>query len=729
MGIAGWVARYRRQATAVSTVSMVGTAWLIAGCLCAPSAIACGNEALRTGASARLPDCRAFEKVTPADKGGAEEIFGKAVPAEDGGALALYAIPRFGPQPGRLGSVLVFKATPVGWQPVSVAPSGLGDARVAQKLLFDTSLSTVMFGVLSEEVKGFESSAEPLLTGPVGGPYRLATEIPIENENGTEEEEKSKFLDLGGSPDLGTIVIPSTDHELLGTPTGTGPGAYDLYEYSEGQLRQVNVTTAGSTLGSCGAVLGYGTNIQYSALRNAVSANGTKVFFTAPDPRPLFPSEPGCEEPSRLFMRINRSETVEVSAPEPGVTPPFQSAAFFAGASTDGRFVLFTTQMALTQDAEGLTDNELYLYDTQARQLTRVSRGETGTAAGNVGVEEFNEVMGREHGTAISDDGSTVYFIGQGQLTADAPAEGLKLYSYDVASDQTTYIGTVTPASSAGGRVQLFPTPSGQFLDFVAGSVEGPSLVSATGRSQVYRYSVAGNQVLCVSCPGSGESAGASQPVIEVVSGPELELPNLTPMPQVISNDGRFVFFNSRDHLSPEDASTLRPVANEPAVGETYEWVSAGTEGCANAGGCQRLLSSGIESSLGSPFLGASADGSNAFFLTHTRLLPSDTDDRNDIYDAHIEGGFAEPVQGAPCLGEACQGQPSQSRLFGEPGSTGFVGTGNLRPPARCGVLARRARRLAHKARKTRKPKLARHARALRKRARRCTRNNRRTSR
>jgi hypothetical protein len=724
MGLADRVGQYRRQTLAML---LVGIAWLAAASLDASSAIACGNEAFRTGASTRLPDCRAFEKVTPADKGAAEDIRGNAIPAEDGGAIALFTIPRFGPQPQRAGSALVFRTTPTGWQAISVAPPGLGDANISPNPLFDNDLSTVMFGVLSQGVKGFESSEEPFLSGPVGGPYHLATEIPV--ENGSEQEfEKSASLNLAGSADLGTIVIPSTDHELLGAPTGTAPGAYDLYEYSGGMLRQVNVTSAGSTLGSCGAVLGYGTDPSHRALRHAVSADGSKIFFTAPDPRPLFPFEPGCEEPSRLFMRVNQGETVEVSAPEAGVTPPTQLPAFFAGASADGRFVLFTTPMALTHDAEGLTDNELYLYDTQTRQLTRVSHGETGTAAGNVGLEEFNLLMGREYGTAISDDGSTVYFIGRGQLTADAPADfGLKLYRYDVSSDQTTYIATVTPNS--GGRVQMFPTVNGQFLDFVAGSAEGPSLASATGADQVYRYSVAGDQVLCASCPASGSSAGASQPTIEAASGSVLALPSLTPMPQVISDDGRFVFFNSHDHLSPEDASKLTPVGPESPVGETYEWVSAGTEGCANPAGCQRLLSSGIESSLGSPFLGASADGSNAFFLTHTRLVRSDTDDRNDIYDAHIEGGFAEPVEAVPCSGEACQGQPSPPRSFGEPGSSGFVGSGNLRPPARCGVLARRARRLALKAQKTKSAKLARRARMLRKRAHRCMRNNRRTSR
>lgn len=694
---------------------------LAAGWVGAPPAAACSNEALRTGASARLPDCRAYEQVTPREKGAGEDIRGEAVPAEDGGAVALYTIPRFGPQPQRVGSFLVFRRTPEGWAPVPVTPPGLGDASVANEPLLDANLSGIMFGVLSEGVHGFEPTVQPLLSGPIGGPYQLAGQIPIDRSS-VNAFEKSRFLKLAGSANLGTIAVQSTDHELLGTPTGTDPGAFDLYEFSGGQIRQINLTTAGSTIGTCGSTLGYGTDPEHRAMHNAVSADGSKIFFTAPDPRPLSKLEPGCEDPSRLFMRVNHAETVEVSAPEPGVIPPTQLPVFFAGASADGHDVLFTTQTALTKDAAGLTDNELYLYDTQSRHLTRASHGQTGTAAGEL--KAPGELLGREYGIAISDDGSTVYFVANGQLTADAPALGEKLYRYDVADDETTYIATVTPSF---GHVSLFPTPDGRFLDFAAGSAVGPSINSGT--VGIYRYSAAANQVLCASCPGSGPSAGATQPVIERLSGSVLPLPDITPMPQVISDDGRYVFFNSKDHLSPEDTSKLETGGPEQTIGEMYEWVAEGTDGCAAPSGCQHLLSSGTESHLGSPLLGGSADGSSAFFLTHTRLVLSDTDERNDIYDAQIGGGFAQPTQAAPCSGEACQGAPSAAPNFGEPGSSGFAGSGNLRPPSRCAALARMARRVAKEARKKGSAKLARRAHGLRKRADSCKRKSGRASR
>src|SRR5665811_1994282 len=108
--------------------------------------------------------------------------------------------------------------------PIPVTPPGLGAASVANEPLLDANLSSITFGVVSEGVHGFEPAVQPLLSGPIGGPYQLTAEIPIDRSS-VQAFEKSRFLKLGGSANLGTIAVPSTDHELLGTPTGTVPGA------------------------------------------------------------------------------------------------------------------------------------------------------------------------------------------------------------------------------------------------------------------------------------------------------------------------------------------------------------------------------------------------------------------------------------------------------------------------------------------------------------------------
>ncbi len=51
------------------------------------ASVSCANEALRTGASANLPDCRGYEQLTPVDKEGAREVFTYGIAIEGGFAL------------------------------------------------------------------------------------------------------------------------------------------------------------------------------------------------------------------------------------------------------------------------------------------------------------------------------------------------------------------------------------------------------------------------------------------------------------------------------------------------------------------------------------------------------------------------------------------------------------------------------------------------------------------
>jgi hypothetical protein len=88
---------------------------------------------------------------------------------------------------------------------------------------------------------------------------------------------------------------------------------------------------------------------------------------------------------------------------------------------------------------------------------------------------------------------------------------------------------------------------------------------------------------------------------------------------------------------------------------DVYQWQVQGSGSCAAAGGCVDLISSGLAGT--STFLGASADGSDAFFITDRSLVWNDPNSV-DLYDARVGGGFPEPIEPPLCVGDACQVVP-----------------------------------------------------------------------
>jgi hypothetical protein len=153
-----------------------------------------------------------------------------------------------------------------------------------------------------------------------------------------------------------------------------------------------------------------------------------------------------------------------------------------------------------------------------------------------------------------------------------------------------------------------------------------------------------------------------------------------------LSNQGR-LFFNSSDSLVPRDVNNGKA--------DVYEYEPVGVGGCQvenTKGGCVALISSG-ESSRESTFVDASESGNDVFFLTASKLAPSDIDTTFDLYDARVckapgaeacaSAGSAPPP---PCSGEACKAPASSPPTYGTPASSTFSGSGNVAPNA-AGVL------------------------------------------
>jgi hypothetical protein len=672
---------------------------------------------------AGLADGRAYELLTPPDKGSAADMFAqtnspgeyrneesKGQSSETGDEFLLEARSAFGPFPASFFNASVFSRGAAGWTFDSLASPTLGVQSINHPLVEPFSFSRVAF---TDDVgpAGEGSYHTTALVGSPGGPYTTMEEMPLPPIGGLNSTLSNELTVIGASHDMSHVVfLGETTASSAAHPACPGAAGQDLEtgllcEWSDGALKLVNVNKQGTLLNPCGAIPGENDGYSDSGgAHNVMSSDGSKIFFTAPDPRlgrEFRSFEPeatrGCwdrqtnKNTPQVYMRANGA-TVQISAPEAGVSEagkaPVQYPVAYSGASEDGSKVYFVTKTELTKDDEGIHDRELYEYDTETGALTRVSAGESDKASANVIAVP-----------AISADGSAVYFMSHAQLTADAPEapeteteaeDKANLYRYDSVTRQTTYVATIyandAPALNAfswhieGAQHQLAPwparswysTPDGRYLLFATSAElngyhtagEGCSRESLSAAfsspghcAEVYRYDSQGGGLVCVSCSSSGTANSDS-----LFGRSAKEDGPAAGQVRAMSDDGSYVFFDTADALAPQDGNGTLDV---------YEWHE----------GRVSLISSGTDAAP-SFFLGTSASGHDVFFGTHAKLVPQDIDSAGDLYDARICTA-SEPCiapsagETAQCEGDACQ-TPAPSPIDSTPGSLTFSGLGNV---------------------------------------------------
>ncbi len=626
----------------------------------------CPNEALRVGRSASLPDCRAYELVTPANLGRTQALTftggsTKAAVSAGGEGVALQADVPLEPNPSTPSSIIgaraVFSRNPSsGWEMKSAVMPGASAHRIGMNL-FSPDLSQVAFHWTTELNTDFAEEPPDITyeAGPVGGPYE-ALAIP--------RQYKTEFV--GASANFSHVLFTSFDHELpLSGPDGAAAGATDrnatdLYDWTGAQLQLVNLKS-GALVSQCGATLGAGvlSEGENFGTVNAVSSDGSKIFFAAPDGATA--SEPGCKEPIRLYMQTNDGEPIEVSAPERGVHLASSEimSARYDYATPDGSKVFFNTETPLTagETAGEESENKLFEYDTEEPEGMRLKRIASGVpVASGVGLKEFS-------GFFFSEDGSTVYI-------ESGSAEFQEIDRYDTSTGEGAHVASVHTSPEFK---RSYSTPNGEFFLFPSIGVDGEP--RGAGHEELYRYDYANRSLMCVTCgtsvaPERGEEIG-------IVFGTTLSPPDATPAVTQISENGQEVFFQATAQLVPQDTNSTRSEFSgpNPYPGlDVYEWEADGTGECELVQGCTRLLSSG-EASGPSRFIGASKNGRDVFFESPAQLVPQATPEFPNIYDAREDGGFAPPPMAPGCL--SCQGVGSPPPLFSPGASLTFVGAGN----------------------------------------------------
>lgn len=669
----------------------------------------CSNTVFRTGPSRNLPDCRAYEMVSPVDKNGGDiKVLLSALdhPArlewssDSGDALAFSSVTSFpGAQSAPWTSeYLANRKAGEYWMTQAISPprestsfgEGLGKFDNQFKF-FAPDLSS---GWLVQEANPTLSDCaqEGLINL-----YRRA------NSTGTYEALIPGEQPLSGAPQPGNFpemegVSADGTHSVFRFGARLTKGAANttnnqLYEHVRGgdcgELHLVSVlpngkaATEGVSAGTGGAESP--NESRRSSVNHAVSADGTRIFWTPANT--FFHQAP-------LYIRINADqEQSAISAGTSKCTEPAQACtirisadpAKFWGASADGSKAIYTSE------------ERLYAFDLQ--------KALAGEAASELIAEGVQGVVG------ASEDAAFFYFVSKEALGGEGKAGRPNLYLRE--GEVTKLVATLNGGSPfledgdlnvdfvhfGFAVAQLSPIQNGVRLTTDGRQLAFVSTESLTGYDnadvgnglldlEVYLYDAEAHRLVCISCNPSGarpqgrefkgrEESDGTAVDRQMVSAMMAPAENQFFAPRALSENGTKLFFESFEALLPADTN---------GKADVYEWQAGESQSdCSSAGaalfvpssgGCLSLISTG-QSSVDSELADASPDGSDVFIRTSSSLLPQDPG-QVDIYDARESGGLPQPPPpAAACEGEACQG-PLAPPSDPTPSSSTFEGAGNV---------------------------------------------------
>lgn len=687
-----------------------------------PAAPCPANEAFRAGTG--LPDCRAYELVSPLEKlGGSPGLLPSTMSffevnqsSSDGdrvtySAMSSFADPESAPY---ISQYLSSRDPNGGWTTESISPP-----RTTRPLNVQHSLTNEFEAFSPDLCQAWlvNNSTSTLAPGAIAGFPNLYRRANCQSSPAYEalttvqppEVDASLYMlyPLGFSSDGAESVFLSNDRLSPNAPVLPIDGEtkeFYLYVNGPGGLRYACYLPNGkpiSTACSAGMVAAQ-PNGRASAVQGALSGDGTRLYWTAYQGNPVVAPE---GIPGTIYLRLNPDQPQsKVSAgkctePEDACTVPVSGSVTpekseFWAASSDGSEAFFRV-------AHGPLTGNLYQFDLATKASTLIAEGV-------------------ENPMAVSGDGSRVYFastklLGQGESEgAEAGAHNLYLYE---AGAGFSFIMRLTEQDLGGnegrpGSISEVPTERSSVLStdgavatFVSNASPTPTgydnsdAVSGRPDQEVYRYDAESHQLRCISCNPTGArplgaSTGGNGPWA-VAQLPKQHAALVAPHP--LSSDGKRLFFESYEALVPRDTN---------GTWDVYEWEAAGTGSCAESastynpdtGGCVDLISSG-SSAEPSRFLDADSSGENVFIGTFASLVAADYG-LHDVYDARVGGGFPEPPGlAAACEGEACQAPftppgdatPASSVFQGSGDIT--VATGTLAPKAKTPTVAQKLAR------------------------------------
>ncbi len=667
------------------------------------------------GTASGLPDGRAWELVSPANKKGALfELFehgGQVQAANDGSGIAYVTKgPSAGEAPAGKASYtpVLSRRDGSSWRsddlslPGRFPENGEGGVNITffhfeyRQFTPDLSIAAVepQFEGTPPLSEGVTERTLYLRNNPAQSfsPLVTAANVPpgsvIEEPNfhGVNESEWEMMF-LAATPNLGSVVFKTPkaltadaiDEETVQDHVDSYV-QWNLYEWRAGALSLVNILPNGEvahgrypskptvTLADVVDAGGRGRG----GTQRAVSDDGRRVAWAwgnpyTPSELPLYRG---------LYVRdMVEGHTVRIGG----------ASAKYETMSSDGSRIFY------------IENGDLYVYEW--------APGETSGAAvdltGSHGTEPSGGVS--ELVSNVSDDGSYVYFVASGVLAAGGIKGENNLYLLHDTSGgwATSYISTLSnedkPSWYAENYGAPFParissrvSPNGRFLVFMSDrsltGYDNTDVVSGRPDEEVFLYDANSGRLACVSCDPTGarptgvHDTEASELLVDRLSvwtekettesdphtdhwlagsvpgWDDLGRDPATYQPRYLSDSGR-VFFDSPVGLVAADSNGLEDV---------YEFEPVGVGDCSNvtassvmvfvpaSDGCVGLVSSGTSGSE-SAFYDASENGNDVFFDTTGKLTGADYDKAYDLYDAHVCSSSV------PCASEAVVPPPCAS--------------------------------------------------------------------
>jgi hypothetical protein len=703
--------------TKLSAIAKLSALALLAA-LSVPAAAsaACPNEALREAqGSTYLPDCRAYELVSPPNKHGGDVISTAArTRAAAGEALGLpmavsfASLEGFGEVRGMgISTEYLSQRTAAagtsGWSTHGITPpqdplpfasvsssqEGIYEGEFSDDLTHGIFRASTLLAEAPNVSRVENLYARSDLRSGGAGSYRLLSDAFAPVTPGPLPIFPLLPLLVGTSADLSHVVFESHYRLTADAPACVNPAnpvtcPAQVYESVDGALRLISVLPAAE--GGLAAPRANAGGLTNSPLLtpNVVAADGSRVSFLAI-------AAPGTSA-GKLYLRDDHrtldtadDTTVQLNASErtdcaevqpctgaPAPDPEGPMDAEYQNASADGSHIFFKTSEQLTND-DHQSNPDLYEYNVDGaagHHLVRLSvDSEQADGSGSM----FG-VLG------VSRDGDTVYFVANGQFVAGGPAvPGAAIYRWhqgivtfvgqlndaaDLLDANTPHNWALFPGSSsrvsADGSRLLFSSRTDPVTDAPNGSCPIGGGASG-GCKELYLYDAnAASPLTCVSCGPTPPTTDASFNAKTGFGGSVTTFHLGRPL----STSGR-VFFDTDESLVTADQNGKRDV---------YEYDEAR--------GRASLISSG-RSDFDSYFMDASADGSDVFFTTTQQLNQWDVDGNTDLYDARIDGGFPEPaVAPVACSGEGCRGVFAAAPPPVSPGSTSLYSAPVAQPPA-----------------------------------------------